>query len=267
MPTVKLSRVELFYKEYGAGPPLFLIAGFASNHSLWAGIIGQLSQAFRVIVVDNRGCGRSSVPASHYTIDDMATDVFELARHLGIERGFFCGSSMGGFIVQALAYRYPELVEKMVICNSAMNTVTAFACFAQARYELFDLDVAPKVQRAIIKMSCSYAYSYQFLSPPDRLEELVDMALADPYPVTQLGYAGQMHALEHFDSSDFVSRIIVPALVIAGDQDIIFNQAMTTALADALPYAEYHVFEQCGHIPHIEYPDKFIQLLQSFLPT
>ena len=267
MAELRTQQVTLFYKIYGEGFPLFLVSGFGVNHSLWSGIISRLSESYRVIVLDNRGAGRSSIPVEPYSIAELACDIAELAQHLDITSAYFCGNSMGGFILQELAYQFPSLVKKMIISNSAYSTETSFGCFAQARFEWFDLPVSPEVSRSFVKASCSYAYSYKFLSIPGKLDEIIDQALADPYPITKLGYAGQMNALSDFDFSDQVSNINVPTLVLAGDQDIIFSQAMTRALADALPNAEYYLFKQCGHLPHIEYPDKFIQLLQSFFPA
>jgi 3-oxoadipate enol-lactonase len=262
---LRTEKVTLFYKMYGEGFPLFLVSGFSVNHSLWSGIISRLSESYKVIVLDNRGAGRSSVPAEPYSIAEMARDIAELAQHLNITSAYFCGNSMGGFILQELAYQFPSLVKKMIISNSAYSTETSFGCFAQARFEWFDLPVSPEVNRSFVKASCSYAYSYKFLSIPGKLEEIIDQALADPYPIKKLGYAGQMHALSEFDFSAHVSSINVPTLVMAGDQDIIFSLSMVAALASALPNSEYHVFKECGHIPHVEYPDEFIQLLHSFL--
>lgn len=49
------------------------------------------------------------------------------------------------------------------------------------------------------------------------------------------------------------------------DQDIIFPPYMTAALAPAIPNAQYQVFKNCGHLPHLEQPELLVQVVQDFL--
>ena len=58
-----------------------------------------------------------SIPVEPYSIAEMARDIAELAQHLNITSAYFCGNSMGGFILQELAYQFPSLVKKMIISN------------------------------------------------------------------------------------------------------------------------------------------------------
>ncbi|KAG1385735.1 hypothetical protein G6F59_017232 [Rhizopus arrhizus] len=86
---------------------------------MWDGQFPALSRHFRVLRYDTRGHGKSSIPDGEYTFEQLAGDVAELLAHLGIKRAHFCGLSMGGPTGIALALAHPQLVSKLILCNTA----------------------------------------------------------------------------------------------------------------------------------------------------
>ena len=83
--------------------------------------------------------------------------------------------------------------------------------------------------------------------------------------MTLPGYEGQLAALTEFNSQPWVHEIQTSALVIGGDQDIIFNEPSIKKLAHLLPNATYQGFKDCGHVAFIEHPEAFLQYLLPFL--
>ena len=57
----------------------------------------------------------------------------------------------------------------------------------------------------------------------------------------------------------------MPVFIIAGDQDMILPERLSKDLAKEIKHAEYFCFETCGHLPHIEYPDKYFEVVHSFV--
>ena len=224
MPILKLNHVSVFYKIYGEGEPLFLIGGLGLDHSMWASVITELSQFFCVVVMDNRCSGRSTVCQEPFDIADMAEDVYQLAVHLGIEQAYFCGNSMGGFILQALAKKHPDVIKKMVLSNTAMDIETNYVFLADARRQWFDIDMPVSVQRSLVQVSLGRAYSYRFLMQEGKLDEMIDLMLSHPHPISKEGYESQLDAARHFDSRYYVKDINVPTLVIAGSEDAIVQR-------------------------------------------
>ena len=171
---------------------------------------------------------------------------------------------MGGFILQTLAYRYPELVKSATISNSSSTIYTCFHVYIAAKLELMKAG-APLA--ALVKASCSWVFSFQFLSQPGMLDALIQLGLNNPNPFTLKGYEGQYAALEQFDSRAWVNKIDVPTLVLAGDQDLIFSEPSVKLLAEQIPKASYYCFTDCGHLPYIEYPEKFSMIVREFIAT
>lgn len=261
MPKIKINDIEMYYETQGQGEPIVLIAGFSADHVHWNEVVDHLKDSYQLITLDNRGAGQTDVPLGAYTIDQMAQDVVDLCMALGIKQANFVGNSMGGYIAQVLAYKHPKLVKSMVISNSTTATHTCFHFYVDAQLELIKAN-APVVP--LIRGSCSWAFSYQFLSQPGVFERLIQWGLQNPFPFTIAGYEGQYAALDQFDSSQWASNIKVPTLVISGGEDLIFSEKSVKALADLIPGAHYYCFEKCGHLPFIEYPKEFADLIKHF---
>ena len=264
MPKIKVNDISMYYEIQGSGEPIVLIAGFSVDHLTWTEVVNQLKDSYQVITFDNRGAGQTDVTKGPYSIEQMANDVVGLCRALDIKKAHFVGNSMGGYIVQTLAHQHPELVTSALISNSTMNTQCCFHIYVDAQLELLKANVP---LRALVHASCAWAFSYQFLNQPGVMEQLIEMTLNNPYPFTIEGYEGQYVALDQFNSSQWAHDIRTPTLVVSGDQDLIFNHDLAKKLADQIPHSQYYCFKNCGHLPMIEYPQLFADILKEFIST
>lgn len=262
MPKALINGISMYYEIHGKGEPLVFIAGFSADHAIWTGILNQFKDKYQIILFDNRGAGQTDAPQGPYSIEQMTTDTSALCSHLGIQQAHFVGSSMGGYILQMLTYQHKELVKSATICNSSYATHTTFHYYVAAQLELIKAQ-APAA--SISKASCCWAFSYQFLSKPSMLETLIRLNLNNPYPFTISGYEGQYAALSKFDSRPWLDKIDVPTLIIGSEQDLIFNEASMRILAERIPNAQYYCFNECGHLPFIEYPQQFVEVVSDFI--
>jgi len=129
MPSFKHGDVEIAYLDTGAGDPIVLVHGFASNKEVnWVrpGWVSTLTRDNRrVIALDNRGHGQSTKlydPADYHT-DMMAADVAALIAHLGLERADVMGYSLGARISAVLAARHPERVRALILGGVGIKLV------------------------------------------------------------------------------------------------------------------------------------------------
>ncbi len=262
MPLKKVNGLTMYYEIHGEGESIVFIPGFSHDHTAWAGIARLLEQDYQVILLDNRGTGQTDVPVGPYTIETMAADIAGLCVQLGIQQAHFVASSMGGFILQVLAHQYPSLVKSGVISNSVLNANCVFKVYVEGQLELLKGN-APL--SALVHASLAWAFSYRFLSLPGMVNQLITTTVQNPYPFTIAGYEGQCAALTAFDSTSWVGGIKIPMLIFAGDQDLIFNPTSVKTLADKIPNAEYYCYEECGHLPFLEYPDEFAEKVRKFV--
>lgn len=137
MPSVLNGDVRIHYSVQGAGPPLLLHHGSASNCTSWIryGYAKVLREHFRIILIDARGHGQSDKPIDRaaHVLPARIRDVTSVLDILGIERAHFLGYSMGGWIGFGMAHHAPERLLSLAVGGAHPFTDPAFA-------ELNDID-------------------------------------------------------------------------------------------------------------------------------
>ena len=109
--------VRIHYADEGAGEPVILIHGFATDHAVnWATVIPALRGEYRIVALDNRGHGRSARPTGdrRYGLH-MVEDVRRLMDHLLLRQAHVVGYSMGGLIAGKFLAEHPDRVRTAVI--------------------------------------------------------------------------------------------------------------------------------------------------------
>src|SRR5512137_315754 len=119
MPFTDNSGVRIYWEEQGQGDPVLLIMGLGYTLDMWYRTVPVLSRHYRTITFDNRGVGRSDVPAGPYPIPVMAADAAAVMDSAGVTRAHVFGVSMGGMIAQEFALQYPERTRSLILgCTS-----------------------------------------------------------------------------------------------------------------------------------------------------
>jgi 3-oxoadipate enol-lactonase len=262
MPKINIdNNFALYYEAFGKGEPVIFVTGFNADHLIWLDTVKNFADKYQAIAVDNRGCGQSDCPDVPYTIEMMADDIVALCKKLQLQRCRFIGLSMGGAIVQTIAFKYPEFVLSAVLCNTFSKIDIRFALWAQARLDFFT-KISP---RAMTQASAVWGFSSEFLNRPGMVDAIIEQASANPYPTTEVGYRNQLNALLTFDSEPWLKQIKVPCLVIGSDQDMIVSELHMRQLAESIPHASYHHFNGVGHVPNVEQPEIFNKVVREYL--
>ncbi|MCQ4122099.1 alpha/beta fold hydrolase [Rhodococcus tibetensis] len=96
--------------------------GWACDSHDWSWLIPHLrDRGFRVLAVDHRGHGHSSVPEAGYTPQQMASDAANLLRSVGTGPALIVGHSMGTIVASALAIEHPDLVKALILIDPVYN--------------------------------------------------------------------------------------------------------------------------------------------------
>lgn len=261
MPELTANGVNLYYESYGSGEPLVFIHGFAVDHLVFSAL-PQHFQNYEVFLIDSRGSGQSDGPDFPYTIEMMADDIVQFCQTLDLGPAHFVGHSMGGMILQQLAYKYPPAVRSAVFCNTELKLDIRYALSAKARLEFMTAGCSP---RAIIENSMGWTFSSEFLEQPGIIENIINLRLSNPFPISVQSYRNQLSALLSFDSRSWVHQISSRCLVIGSDLDMIMPEPGIQKISQLIPGAVYQCISGAGHAPFIEKPQEFIQALKNFL--
>jgi pimeloyl-ACP methyl ester carboxylesterase len=131
MPFARLNDVDLFFTDEGTGTPVVLVHGWTCDSHDWSFQIDQFAAQHRVVALDIRGHGRSSVAADgQYSPKAFASDVAALIEYLELEPVVAIGHSMGAVIVAALAVEYPQHVRGLVEVDAAYGLAPGVAADA-----------------------------------------------------------------------------------------------------------------------------------------
>lgn len=122
MPYIERDGTRLFYSESGDGPPMLLIHGWTCDGNDWHGQIPGFEQKYRVLVIDNRGHGRSGEAAGgDYTIEAYAADAAAVLEAAGASNAVVMGHSLGVAIALELATQHPDLVRAIIDVDGALT--------------------------------------------------------------------------------------------------------------------------------------------------
>jgi pimeloyl-ACP methyl ester carboxylesterase len=152
MPFLKVrDDLELFYTDEGeGGTPLLFVHGWTCDSHDWAWQLEYFAQRARVIAVDLRGHGASSVmPAGGYEARVFAEDIALLLAALDVPKVVGIGHSLGGLVVSALAVDHPDLVEGVVAIEPSYGYAPTDAARMIAAAEAMTLETAVETAAAI----------------------------------------------------------------------------------------------------------------------
>ena len=147
LTTVAVDGGQIAYRRIGKGRPLLVLNGFAATNADWdPSFIDRLASSNELILLDNRGIGGSTDDGQPFDIERLADDAVHVIETLGIGRASVMGWSMGGFIAQAFAVKYTDLVDKLVLLSTDPGGTEADIASPQVWLELLDTSGTPNEQ-------------------------------------------------------------------------------------------------------------------------
>jgi pimeloyl-ACP methyl ester carboxylesterase len=249
---------RLHYFEAGRpeGTPLLLVHGLGARGEDWRAMIPAMAKAgFHVYVPDLPGYGRSSKPTdASYSIAMEEAAVVAFAQAVHVPRADVGGWSMGGWISMKLALDHPEMVDRLVVYDSA--GIYFPASFGP---ELFVPGDAPGVTRLM-----------KILSPhPGPMPEFVMRAVIRK--IMRNGWVVQrsMSAMTGGrDLLDFrLHDIGQPTLVVWGGADELIPLSVGKKIHEGIPNSSLAVVDGCGHLAPLECWEPVTKATEKFLRT
>lgn len=245
MPTAHLNGIDVYYERSGDGPRLLFLNGSGSTLDLSRPLLDILRPHFDLLAHDQRGLGRTSIPAGPYTMAEYAADAAALAESVGWETYRVVGVSFGGMVAQELAVTFPDRIERLAL------VVTSPGGAGGSSYPLHTLAAMAAEERAALRLpllDTRFDDAWLADHPADRAlaQAMADRTTADKSPEVLRGESLQLEARSHHDVFDRLPAITCPTLVASGRYDGIAAAANGAAIADRIPGAQLRVYEG-GH--------------------
>lgn len=256
MKTARLNDIDVHYRDDGPrdGPAVVFANSLGTDLRMWEPILPFLPEGLRIVRYDKRGHGLTECPPAPYAMGALVTDAEQLIDHLGLRDVMFVGLSIGGLIAQGLAVKRPDLIKAMVLSNTAAKIGTLQMW--HDRMAAVDTGGIASISEAILERWFSRSFLTSADLPPWR-------HLVERQP--DQGYAGCCAAIAGTDFMTTTASLTIPVLAIAGSEDGATPPDLVRETAELVPGARFELIRGGGHLPHIEHPKTYADLLIGFL--
>lgn len=265
MPYASLNNIKLFYEVKGrcTGIPLVMVPGLGGDILTFSYSANMLSRFFPVVLMENIGVGRSSVPEPPYTTDDMSEHLKQLVDFLGYSKINLLGHSMGGYVSQKFTLRYPSIVNRLILSGTAVkmsdNVKIKFS-------ELYEIRAISKVSmRGFYGVMLKALVSKSFYENTGTREALLDLMENIPHQQTLDGFKGQLTACLCHDTSKEIQNIRSKTLVMTGLLDKIALPHDAEFLSKKIKDSELELINGVAHLPQLEDPDRYTDIILRFI--
>ncbi len=190
----------------------------------------------------------------------FADDVAGLMDSLGIQQAVLCGLSMGGYAAFAFLRKYSKRVSGLILADTRPGADTPEA---QANRENVARIAETQGTGAIADLQVPLVlseYTLQHLPEVEmRVRQMIEVATSEGIAAASRGMA------QRDDSTDLLTSISCPTLVIVGEQDALTSPSVAQEYAAKIPGAQLVVITNAGHLSNLEQPEAFLQAVRGFL--
>lgn len=269
---VALGRVKLFTRSVGDGPDVVVLhGGPGTGHDFLLPHFDPLAVRRRLRYYDQRGSGRSAVPPdTDMSWSMQVEDLSQLLAHWQIQRASLIGYSWGGLLALLFALAHPASVDRLALVAPAPVSAGGRARMVE-RFKARLQD--PRLERLRQSLNQSGLRQKDLSAYRQRAFELSvfpyfrDPSLASsvvPFLVSARVRDAVWRSLGDYDLTDRLSALSLAAVVLHGRHDPIPLDS-SEQIAESLQ-APLEVFENSGHLPFVEEPERFVAVLDEFLP-
>jgi proline iminopeptidase len=281
----EIDDYELYYRRFGSGDDVLVgvHGGPGMPHDYLAPLARHAGEDLTVYLYDQFGVGRSDEPASgdfdRYTVEHYRDELEAVRQAIDLEGSFSVyGQSWGGMLAQEYMLEYGDHVDALILANTLADTQTAYESMRsvlqnlpeddQATIEAHETERAydaPEYEAALDGAYRSHVcrtgeYPGPVFSTFERINLDVYGLMWGPNEYVLLDTA----RLRDWDVRDQLPEIDIPTLVLSGEYDEI-EPSIARDIADGIPDATLHVFEESSHMPYWEEPDAHCEIVESFL--
>ena len=244
---------QYHYVDEGDGDPVLMVHGNPTWSFYYRNLAKELSLTNRVVVPDHLGCGLSDKPQDYeYTLENHIQNLVKLVKFLELKNITLIVHDWGGAIGFGLATRYPNLIKRIVILNTAafhLNRIPFTIGLCKNKF----------FGKFIVKRFNAFAWPATFMTTEKKLSKLTKRAYLLPYnnPANRIAVAEFVQDIplknthRSFDTlkkiENDLSKLTCPKIILWGGKDFCFNDLFFKKWKDIYPNAYYKYYKNAGH--------------------
>jgi pimeloyl-ACP methyl ester carboxylesterase len=253
-------------------PVILLLHGMAGSSATWRAVMPSLAERATVVAPDLLGHGASDKPRHDYSLGAFASSLRDLLVALQIDRVNVVGQSLGGGIAMQLTYQYPERCERLALVNSGglgreVSLILRALTLPGAEYVMpvlfpsFVRDAGNAVSRRLAGIGIRAPHIEQEWRSYTSLSDAETRAAFVRTLRSVVDFGGQ--TVSAHDRLSLAAEL--PTLIVWGRNDRIIPVSHAHAAHEALPGSRLEIFDESGHFPHCEEPQRFTDVILDFL--
>jgi pimeloyl-[acyl-carrier protein] methyl ester esterase len=245
---------------YGQGRTLVMIHGWGMHSGVWREFAKQLSKSFQVICIDLPGHGGSDA-ISPFDLERIAVTLIQA---IPAKRFSLLGWSLGGTIAIAMADRFPERVDALIVLAGNPQFVKSMDWLG-VEEEIFDA-FSVQLQNDVQKTQLQFlALQTRHLADGKRLfQQLKKTLLEYAPPSLEIMQAG-LAILKQSNLRQTLTNLRCPVHIIQGNKDNLIPLGNSFALQSLNPLIKLHILEDAGHVPFLSHPDQLFEIIDTVL--
>ncbi len=258
---------KIHYKEFGEGSDhILLIHGYGSHTCTWNDLFEPLVKAgYKVWALDLLGFGYSDKPLDcDYGLELYLQQILAFMNAMHIPKANLIAHSMGGTVALGLAINYPEKVKSLTLISPLAYPIKLPLGFRFAKR--FPSLIKPFCGLTFIRLlRKNLVINTKVACTPNKVSEATEPFLMPNGPDAAFKILGHFNNQLLIEISTEYNRIKLATLILWGKEDPLIPSHHTRFFRRNIPHAEIIVVDQCGHIPHEEYPKEVESYILKFL--
>jgi 3-oxoadipate enol-lactonase len=253
---------KIFYRFYQVDTldsVVIFLNGITQTTMYWGGLVPSFAKRCSVLCYDARCQGKSDAGAAPLSLQLHVSDLHHLMAHLAVDKVRLVGISHGARVALEFALKFPQLVDRLVLCSLAAGDCDRSEAFVRSWLEILNLAGL----RAMAWAAVPAVFGGRFLKQHEKiLDKIVNAVVLRN---SKEALAAQLAALLKYPKRDGISaQLKVPTLLVSGTEDPLIDSDGLRHLAD-LCGARHTVLPGIGHSVPVEAPKLFEQTLLDFL--
>lgn len=240
MSVVTLGNEIVHYEVLGRGRPLFFLHGWVGSWRYWVPTMQAVSFQYRAYALDLWGFGDTSKHPDKYSLGSQVDLLDQFMEHLGIAKIALVGHGLGAVVGLSFAMQFPRLVDRMMLTGLPLGPY----------------NINPRLGSASIDELIEWLLG--------RLTG-ADAARTEAPKVDKQAITRSLQSIEQINTLQLATDLQTPCLLVYGQNDPAIQQPTMDTLENLSVQSHVILFDESGHFPMLDEPNKYNRLLNDFL--
>ena len=257
---LSVNNLAVFTDGKSSNNAIIFVHGFPFDHFMWDEQVTAFGNDYYCVRYDIRGLGASPAGDGQLTVEMFVDDLENIIDELKLNRPVLCGLSMGGYISLRAVERMENKFSALILCDtkSAADDNGGKIKRAEAIKQINSGEFDPFIESFVLN-----CFGEKFVKENNaEYRKVVDRSKKN----NPLGVKGCLLAMAgRTDTTEYLSKIKIPTLVISGSKDRLTPPAVMEPMANQIANSEFVKIDGAGHMTPIENPQRVNELIKNFL--